>query len=168
MNKFVGRVMHWPWPFQRSFWFWELIVIHRNSMRHKVKTLVVHWTTCQKYQVIRQFFNLSLSWIHTKTLAFFYRFAMSCSVFIQTPMPLLAIQCSCRAFSDDQLNPVSQACIAFEVDLFSTHVAISLFRKRFDIDLSVRRSWPQKMEMRMRQSDKKMLAFEYEFSFMTW
>ena len=29
----------------------------------------------------------------------------------------------------------------------------------------VRCSWPQKMEMHMRQSDKKTLAFEYEFSF---
>ena len=36
-----------------------------------------------------------LSWIHTRTLAFFRRFAMSCSVFIQTPTPLLVIKRSC-------------------------------------------------------------------------
>ena len=44
-----------------------------------------------------------LSWIHTRTLAFFYHFAMSCTVFIQTQTPLLAIKRSCRVFSDDRI-----------------------------------------------------------------
>ena len=37
-----------------------------------------------------------------KRKRFFYRFAMSCSVFIQTPTPLLAMKRSYGAFSDEQ------------------------------------------------------------------
>ena len=43
-----------------------------------------------------------LTWIHTRMLAFFQRWAMSCRVSIQTKTPLLSDKRSCRAFSDDQ------------------------------------------------------------------
>ena len=43
-----------------------------------------------------------LSWIHTRMLAFFQRWAVNYSVSIQTQTPLLSDKCSCKAFSDDQ------------------------------------------------------------------
>ena len=57
-----------------------------------------------------EIFHDELNWIHTKTLAFFQRCAMSCCVnSIQTQRHRSAIKRSCRALSDDQQNPVQWA-----------------------------------------------------------
>ena len=53
-----------------------------------------------------------------------------------------------------EIQVAPRACITLEVELFSPHVVISLLRLCF-VDLLVRRSWTQKTEMHMRQSDKK-------------
>ena len=69
-----------------------------------------------------------LNWIHTRTLVFLYRFSISCSIYIQTLTPLLAIKRSCRAFQMTNRILCHERETALEVEFFSTHGAILLLR----------------------------------------
>ena len=111
------------------------------------------------------------SWIYPWTLEFFHPWAMSYRVSIQTQTPLLSDKCSCKAHGEHFQMTNRIMChereTLLKLNFFQLVEQHRSWGSVFDIDPSVKSSWPKKKkvkktEMRMRQSDKKMLAFEYD------
>lgn len=107
-----------------------------------------------------------LSRVHSQTQVFFQWCAMSCSGSIQIQTLLLIGKMLIQSIT----RWPKESCVTSRKRswcwTYSTHGAATLLEWCFDIDLSVRRVWPQKWERICDKAmNKKRFAIEYEFSF---